>query len=363
MDFTLNTIIGKIPEWVQAFSIFLLAFIITHISIPPIVKIARHKGVFDTPNERTSHNNEIPILGGIAIFAGLSVSLIICAWLLNNISIIYIIGGIIVIFLVGLKDDVFILDPWKKFIGQIIASSFVILLGNIRLTNFYGCFGLAELSYIPSILFTLFLFLTLINGFNLIDGVDGLASGTGLFSGLSLFIWFIINGNSAFSFVSISLIGVLLSYFIYNVFGKVNKIFMGDTGAMITGLMISVNIVEFLEFNKSQQLRFSIDSAPAVAISLVMLPLFDTLRVFVIRILNGKSPFKADKQHIHHLLLSLGLSHIKVTAILLSFNALLLLIVYICRSVNCIILIFLEFLIALISSLLLTLVVARKNHQ
>jgi UDP-N-acetylmuramyl pentapeptide phosphotransferase/UDP-N-acetylglucosamine-1-phosphate transferase len=289
------------------------------------------------------------VLGGLAIFAGLSVAMVLFSGVAESTEIKILLGGLIVLLFLGLKDDVLMIDPRKKFFGQIVAAAIVVILGNIRINDFHSILGIESISYLPGILITIFLFLTLINGFNLIDGVDGLSSGAGILSGLFFSIWFIITGHLTYAVVGLSVTGSLIAYFIYNVFGSRNKIFMGDSGSMIAGMTISFLAVRFLELAGDPASTYSIKAAPAVAFGLLILPLFDTLRIIIIRIVNGQSPFKADKGHIHHLLLGFGFSHLKVTTCLLAANLFFILLALLIQPAGSLIIILIMLLVSSIS--------------
>jgi UDP-N-acetylmuramyl pentapeptide phosphotransferase/UDP-N-acetylglucosamine-1-phosphate transferase len=160
----------------------------------------------------------------------------------------------------------------------------------------------------------------IINAFNLIDGIDGLASGLAMIAATAFGSWFFIAGNIQFSILSFALVGSLAGFFIYNVFGHRNKLFMGDTGSLIIGLVISALVVKFNEFNINNTEVFAIKAAPSVSFAIIIVPLIDTLRVMTIRIYNKLSPFSPDNNHIHHRLLGLVSSHLKVTLIIIAFN-------------------------------------------
>jgi UDP-N-acetylmuramyl pentapeptide phosphotransferase/UDP-N-acetylglucosamine-1-phosphate transferase len=162
----------------------------------------------------------------------------------------------------------------------------------------------------------------IINAFNLIDGIDGLASGLAMIASTAFGIWFFIAGNIQFAILSFALVGSLIGFFIYNVFGHRNKLFMGDTGSLIIGLVISALVVKFNEFNINISEYYAIKAAPAVSFAIIIVPLVDTLRVMTIRIFNKQSPFSPDNNHIHHRLLGLVSSHLMVTLIILSINVL-----------------------------------------
>jgi UDP-GlcNAc:undecaprenyl-phosphate GlcNAc-1-phosphate transferase len=352
LNYNFSLIGVNLPFWSLLSGGFLLAFLITYISIPTIVNISNFRKLFDVPNERTSHTHEVPILGGLSIFAGFTLSAVIFSLPSESGDIRYILGATVVLLLIGLKDDILIIDPKKKFFGQVLAAAIIVVLGDIRVTDFHSFLGIGEISYVPSILFSIFLLLTLINGFNLIDGVDGLSPGIGILTSTAFGIWFIVTGNFTYAVLCFSLAGSLIAYFRFNVFGGKNKIFMGDTGSMILGLLIAIFTVQFLECEKTVPAEYQFFSAPAAAFGLLIIPLFDTLRVVILRLSNGGSPFKADKNHVHHSLLKLGYPHLKVTLIIISGNIFFLLFVILFQGLGNVILTLLILVIALLLTLI-----------
>jgi len=234
----------------------------------------------------------------------------------------YIIASVIIMFFIGLKDDLMDISARKKLMVQIFAAVILITLGNVRFTHLHGIFWTEEIGYITSLILSIFAMVVIINAFNLIDGIDGLASALAMLAATTFGIWFFIAGNIQFSILSFALVGSLAGFFIYNVFGHRNKLFMGDTGSLIIGLVISALVVNFNEFNIDNTLLYAVEAAPAVSFAIIIVPLVDTLRVMTIRILDKKSPFTADTNHIHHRLLELVPSHLKVTMIIVSINPL-----------------------------------------
>ncbi len=307
---------------------FILAFVVTFISIPPIVRVAREKKLYARQNGRTSHKKQVPVLGGLAIFAGLILSTILFTAIQGEYELKFIIAGLMILFFLGMKDDIFILDPKKKLIGQLIAIGLVVIPGDIRITSFQGFLGIYEMGAFSSILFSVFVFIVITNSFNLIDGIDGLASGVGILVSVVFGSWFSMAGFVNYCVISFSLTGALVAFFLYNVFGTKNKIFLGDTGSLILGFIVAVITIRFLELSMTADAANRIDSAPVVAFGVLIIPLFDTLRVFTIRIFKGSSPFKADRKHMHHILLGLGYSHLQATGILLTVNVFFIFLVY-----------------------------------
>jgi UDP-N-acetylmuramyl pentapeptide phosphotransferase/UDP-N-acetylglucosamine-1-phosphate transferase len=272
---------------------------------------------------RSSHDQVTPTLGGIAIFA----STLIAYFIWDNPSEGHdthlTIAAVIILFFLGIKDDILILSPQKKLIIQIAASLLLITLGNIRITNFYGLLGIYEVPYLISISFTTFIFISIINSLNLLDGIDGLAGTVGLFASLTFSYLFYDLGYFAHSTLSIALSGSLIGFLRYN-WSQKNKIFMGDTGALIIGFLLSFFSIKFVMINENYNYNPTMGhDAPIITILILLLPLFDTLRMFSIRILNKKSPFIGDRNHMHHLLIDSGLSHFKSTLVLLIYNLIL----------------------------------------
>jgi len=300
-----------------------LGFSIVLISIPAILKVARKKNLYDSIEERKIHNSEIPSLGGVGIFLGFVLSSIISSDGYSFDSLKFIIAAIIMVFFIGLKDDLLAISAQKKFLVQVFAALLVIIMGNVGITNLHGLFGIHQINSILGIFISLFIVLSIINAFNLIDGIDGLASGLAILASFVFGTWFYISGHVQFAIMSFALTGSLTAFFLYNVFGKHNKLFMGDTGSLVVGLIVSVLVIKFNEFNILKTTSYAIGSAPSVSFAIVMVPLIDTLRIITIRIINKKSPFSPDNNHIHHRLLALIPNHFKVTLILVGANTVL----------------------------------------
>ena len=300
----------------------LTALVIVALSIPSIIKVARAKNLYDYPDSRKAHRNSIPTLGGLAIFAALIVSVLLWTDSKSIAEIKYILAALVLIFFIGLKDDILVIAPDKKLIIQILAALILAILGDIRITNLHGFAGIYHIPYFISLMITVFVTIVVLNGMNLIDGIDGLASGVGIITSVTFGIYFYLVKQYQYVIFMSAVIGSLSAFFFYNVFGKKNKIFMGDTGSLIIGLILAVFAIKFNEFNLVANGGFHLKSAPSVSIGILMIPLFDTFRVFIIRLIKRKSPFKADNNHVHHKLLQIGCSHIQATLIIVGANLL-----------------------------------------
>jgi UDP-N-acetylmuramyl pentapeptide phosphotransferase/UDP-N-acetylglucosamine-1-phosphate transferase len=339
-----------LPPYVLISIAVLFSFMVTFFAIPPIVRIANLKSLTALPNGRTSHTNPTPNLGGVAIFAGVIVSSVVFTGITTAHELKYIIAAMLIMFFVGLKDDLHPLVAYKKFLGQSIAVLFILVPGDFHLASLHGLLGIGELSYPFSLLITYIFFLALINSFNLIDGIDGLASGIGFLTSLFFGIVFLLDNHLAYAVMSFILASSLLAFFYFNVFSKQNKIFLGDTGAMLIGLILSIFAVRFLNYESDTLFLSQSQSSPAILLCVLIVPIFDTARVFILRILRGKSPFEADRTHIHHRLLELSGSHLKVTGIILSVNVLFIALALILRNINTELLILMTLLLAIILS-------------
>ena len=299
---------------------FITAFALTYAAIPSIIHIAIDKNLVDVPGNRTSHTQLTPSLGGIGIFAGMIFSIVL--WTPFSVfgDLQYIIGAFIIIFLIGAKDDISPMSPGRKMLGQLLASTILVYKANIRLTSFYGIFGVYELPEYVSIAISIFTILVIINSFNLIDGINGLSGGIASLISFSLGSWFFAIDSMGLAIIAFSLLGATLAFLRYNVTPA--KIFMGDTGSLLLGLVCAILVIQFIEMHRIMEGSiYYYKAAPAAAIGILILPLFDTFRVFVTRILRGRSPFQPDRNHIHHLLIDTGLTHMQASAILVMVNA------------------------------------------
>jgi len=292
---------------------FITAYIITYIAIPSIINVARVKNLYDEPGARKAHSSRIPTLGGVAIFGGFIIALAIWSSIQELKLLQYVLAASCIIFLVGAKDDIVELAPHKKFIGQLLATGLLVGMADLRFTNFHDLFGGGDVSYAVSIIITAFTILVIINSFNLIDGINGLSGTIGAIIACAFGIWFWKHGDYQMVVLAASLVGALVAFLRFNV--SPASIFMGDTGSLLIGLLCAVMAIRFVETSGNVN-GGDMASVPAVAIGFMAIPLFDLLRAFTIRIARGKSPFSPDRNHMHHMLLDRGISHMNATYIL-----------------------------------------------
>lgn len=319
---------------------FLLSFIITFMSIPTIVKISKRKNLMDEPGIRSSHLRKIPNLGGVALFFSIAVSASIFAYELFELYK-FLFASLVLLLYIGVMDDIVVVRAYKKLVAQIIVSVFIVIFSDVRIRSLFGIFGIYELNYFFSVLFTIITFIILINAFNLIDGIDGLAGGYSVlcsaFFGISYFR--LGEYNYPLVILSVVMIGAVIAFLYYNLSNfRAKKIFMGDTGSMLLGFLLAFTAVCFIDIFIDRELpnvpRYHLKSAPVVAVAILILPIVDTLNVIFVRIINGKSIFEADKNHIHHKVVNLNITHRRASFYIIIYYMFIVLVAYLLRHIN-----------------------------
>lgn len=310
-------------EFLQTYAIYLaplLAFGITYFSIPAIIRLSLVKKLYDKPDERKVHGPRISPLGGMAIFGGMIISFVFFSAHLANPALNSVLVALFILFITGVKDDLYPLTSHKKMIGQLLAVGVVVFQGDIRLESFYGLYGIHEIDYWISVSISFFFFLGIINSFNFIDGINGLSSGIGIVVSLSYALWFRYLGEDLFLILSLSIAGSQFAFLRYNLFNA--RIFMGDSGSMIMGFLAGLLTIYYLQANeRAEEVLLRHIDAMVFCLAVLIIPVIDTLRIIVIRVfILRRSPFEADKNHIHHVLLDIGLTHVQATAILVTVN-------------------------------------------
>lgn len=331
---------------------FISAFIVTFFAIPSIILVSMKKRLFDEPGERRAHTVSTPSLGGIAIYAGVVFAVIMWTPFSFFADLQYILAAYIIIFLIGAKDDIVPMDAWKKLIGQLLAAIILVVKSNVKLESFYGIFGVYDLPDIIAIPLSVLIILIIINAFNLIDGINGLSGSIALLI-CSLFgTWFFLTDFLDLAIVAFSTVGAIIAFLKYNFTPA--KIFMGDTGSLFLGTTCSFLAIKFIQLNATiPDSIYYFQSAPVITIAILIHPLFDTLRVFIKRALKGKSPFSPDKNHLHHMLLAVGMTHMNATGTLVLSNIFFILVAWNFRYLNPLLLIVLIFTLAATASGLL----------
>ncbi len=303
----------------HAIMAFLVASFVAVVSIPVIIKITEMKSLMESPDDaRRAHKVPTPTFGGVAIFAAVLISYFV--WPIDdpqdlyrtNLSIV----GAAILFFIGMKDDLVGIDPNKKILFQLLSACSLIFLGDLKLDYLYGIMGFHHIADVVSIALTCFVFIALTNAINLIDGIDGLAGGIATIASLTFGGWFLLSEHYAMATMAFALSGGLIGFLRFN-FSKTSKIFMGNTGSLLIGFFLAFFAVRFVNLNAAYRFEpRAFFNAPIIAIVVLIVPIFDTLRVFMVRLLNGKSPFSADRNHMHHILLDNGLTHAGATMVL-----------------------------------------------
>lgn len=311
------------------------AFFVVLFTMPSLIKVARMKHLVDEPgDQRKLHHRSVPTIGGIIIFAAIIFSYAL--WFPEGevnggkvenyralygamgeayLDFKYIIAAMVLLFFIGVKDDIIGFSPVKKLVGHLIVAYILVVMADVRIANFQGVLGLYELPLMVSVTFSFFVYVVLVNAFNLIDGVDGLAGGIGLIAALACGIWMVLAGDVALALLAFVLAGTLLGFLVFNFHPA--RIFMGDSGSLIIGAILAVLVMKVVDHDTSRlPARLAQIPSPIFAMALVAYPLVDTLRVFIVRMSRGISPFAADRNHIHHRLLDLGLGHRGTTLVL-----------------------------------------------
>lgn len=308
---------------------FLCAMGVGGVLFPRIILISKRKRILDRPNGRKVHVSKIPRLGGFAFYPAILVSYWVMRGLFSmfdfNLSgltieeMLFFFAGTTIIYYIGMADDIVGLPYRTKFLYQFLSAALLVLPLNY-LANWQGIFGVHATPFWIGIPFTVLLIVALINSYNLIDGVDGLCAGLSIFS-IAVLSWLCVQMGSVYlALLGVCSLGVLIVFFVFNVFGRRMKIFMGDSGSLLLGYLVAFLALELIV---GMQQHRTPDYVNVVSIlGVVFVPLADMSRVFIQRLLHGTSPFKPDKRHIHHKLLQLGLSHLQCTLLLILIQAL-----------------------------------------
>jgi UDP-GlcNAc:undecaprenyl-phosphate GlcNAc-1-phosphate transferase len=309
-----------------------ISFIITFLAIPAIMRVAKEKKLYDLPDARKLHTKPIASLGGVGIFIGFFLATLLTISKDQGQEFQFFFASAIVIFFLGLKDDILILSATKKFLGQLAATAILVHLGNVRIDSMHGFFGFGHMPLALSYLISYITIIVVVNAYNLIDGVDGLAGSLGVLT-MSIFGgYFFYAGLPLYSMLAFAMAGSLIAFLVFNYHPA--KIFMGDSGSLLIGLVNAILVIKFISVADSAAINLPVGSAVAMGFAILIVPLLDTLRVFSIRIAKRRSPFSPDRNHIHHLLLDRGLNHKYVTFSCLGLNVAFILMAYFGRSLG-----------------------------
>ncbi|MEG9327964.1 MraY family glycosyltransferase [Salinimicrobium catena] len=299
-------------------SVFLITFGLTYYLIPKVIWVSNQKDLMATVNAGSVHKTAVPAFGGVAFFISLMLVLSIVQTMRLSLEGNHLIAAITLLFMVGLRDDMVESSAKVKLLGQMTAAMFLIFSPALALENLHGFLGEHAIHPLLGLFIKLFIVIALINAYNLIDGIDGLAGATGMIISATFGFIFYTTGHSFDLLVSISILGVLAAFLRFN-FSRKKKIFMGDSGSMVIGLLLAFLSIKFLAMEPKGSLMtegYSPANRLLFLACILFLPIFDTLRVILVRLKNGSGLFTADRNHSYHVLLDLGLSHRKASLVM-----------------------------------------------
>ncbi|WPR77506.1 MraY family glycosyltransferase [Algoriphagus sp. NG3] len=314
------------------FFAFLSSLVIGIMFYPVLISVFQRYQISDIPGGRKIHQDKIPSMGGIGFFVAVAISTAIWGWEFPNMQTPYLLGGITIMFFVGLRDDIVELSASRKILGQLIAVLLVVVVADIRIRGFHGFLGIGEFNLYFSYAFSAFTLLALTNSFNLIDGLDGLAGTIASLVFSLLGVWFFYQGYYSFAILCFTFLGAVMSFLIFN--WHPAKIFMGDTGSLTLGFTLGSLILAFMEYNLVLPAGhvWKFEPSFAAGVALMMYPLYDMGRVFARRISQGKGPMTPDKSHVHHFLMRIGLKHDQVALLLGTLQFAVILLVFLLKD-------------------------------
>ena len=299
---------------------FFSAMILTALVHPFIVKIARERELVDNPNARKLQKNPVPVLGGIAVFWGIVVGAgFTCLFFHSNALFTCIVAMTVMLF-IGSGDDLVGLSPIMRLILEMLVIAFIIKMDGTNMNHFHGLFGIGKLSVWLSLPLSAIAGCGIINAINMIDGVDGLSSGFCVMACLVFGVFFTLAFDGTMSVMCCLSAGALIPFFIHNVFGKTSKMFIGDGGSTMMGMLMVIFCLHIIDTDSKMAESFTNMGVIAFCLSVLSIPVFDTLRVMIGRIARGISPFKADKSHLHHLFIEIGFSHIGTSVAVITLD-------------------------------------------
>ena len=288
---------------------------------PKILKIAILKNIVDNPDARKLQRNPVPVLGGLAVFFGIVVGICSSQAMFSAPSVFMLITTMLIMLYVGTIDDVIGLTPKLRFIIEIFVVLWLIYVNDTSIDNMWGMFGITKMPEWVAVPLTVFAAVGIINAINLIDGVNGLSSGFCFMASTLFAIMFYASRNTTMTIIAVTAASAIVPFFLHNVFGNKTKMFIGDGGTLMIGVMMSIFVVSTL-CTGTEATKFATKGMGLIpfTIAVLVVPVFDTLRVMFTRIIRGRSPFSPDKTHLHHMFIDLGFSHVGTTISILSLN-------------------------------------------
>lgn len=307
---------------------FISALLISAVLIPCWIRVCHKWHLFETTDDRKKHKVNIPSMGGLPIFAGIFISFMILGD--NTAQFSMMIAAAMILFFTGFFDDLLDLPAMRKLLLQIFAASLVVSQGS-TITGLFGLFGIESLPVIFQYPVTVIFIVAITNAYNLVDGIDGLAGSLGAMSALIFGALFYDYGRMDFAILSFCTAGALIGFLFYNFHPA--RIFMGDTGSLIIGFLLAVQAVNLLSINEFQG-SGNVLITPALIVAVLFVPVYDVLRVSVIRMITGNSPFRPDRNHVHHMIIRQGFGQRVTTILIVAINMIFVMLSLIFSSMN-----------------------------
>ena len=299
-----------------------------------LIKLLMQLNLFDSPGRHKIHSNYKPSLGGVAILLGPIISLMLSLPFHDWVNLKYLFISLFLMFFIGLRDDILALTPKQKLYSQFLPVIVLVFLDQTTLNSTYGIIDLPAIPALVIWILSIFTLIILTNAYNLIDGLDGLAGTIGAITLTAFGIWFYLIGVHPISLVSLCFGGAMVAFLFFN--WQPSKIFMGDTGALMIGFLLSYLTIQFINENYKlpEESEFKFHASIATAVCVVIIPAFDTLRVIILRLRQGHSPFHADRNHLHHQFLKLGFDHAQSVIIIAAINIVMIVLAWLLRKQN-----------------------------
>ena len=299
-----------------------------------ILKLAKEKGLVDNPDARKLQKFPVPVLGGLAVFFGVTFGMLTgCALYytfneditgqateFTSTRLIQVMLAMSVMLYTGSLDDILGLSPRTRFVIEILVILGIVLSSGACMDSLHGLWGVQEFTWWVAVPLTVFAGVGIINAINMVDGVNGLSSGLCITCSALFGVVFLYIGDIANAILAFTMVASLLPFFVHNVFGDKSRMFIGDAGTMIMGILMTWFVICIISSNGYTTLIYDDVCIVAMVLAFMSVPVADTLRVMTMRVFKGKSPFSPDKTHLHHIIIAAGTTHLATTTIIISLN-------------------------------------------
>ena len=304
-----------------SYCLMALAFLVSTIAYPYVLAFARKHKVVDNPSARKLQRVPVPVMGGTSVYIGMLVAVVVGLIFVPNVRVVKIMSLLTVMYAIGVWDDVKDVSASLRFLVELLVVWMMILILGVEINDFHGLWGIHEVPDAVSVPLSLVAGVGIMNAVNLIDGVDGYCSTYGAMACAAFAIIFYYCGDMPMFAMALISIGAFIPFFFHNVFGKTSKMFLGDGGSLMLGTLLAFFTFRVLTHGSPEAVYVASGvSLPAVCLAILAVPVFDTLRVMIVRVIKGGSPFHPDKTHLHHLFIDLNFSHLSTAGIIVFGN-------------------------------------------